>query len=71
MDRTYWPRPFLDPGSGGPENDFTTRTATFMSFNLMRVAVMLERSGGVRAFGNQRSEWEAGCRAKAAIPEHR
>jgi hypothetical protein len=42
-----------------------------MSFNLVHVAAMLERSGGVQAFGNQRSEWEAGCRPKAANPEHR
>jgi multimeric flavodoxin WrbA len=62
---------YLDPGSGGPENDFTNRNTTFMTFNLMHVAAMLKRSGGVPAFGNQRSEWDAGCRPGAANPEHR
>jgi hypothetical protein len=32
---------------------------------------MLKRSGGVPAHGNQRSEWEAGCRLDADNPEHR
>jgi len=62
---------YLDRGSGGPANDFTNRTRTFMSFNLVHVAAMLERSGGVHAFGNQRSECETGCRPKAANPEYR
>jgi len=62
---------YLDPGSGGPDNDFTNRNASFMTFNLMHVAAMLKRSGGVPAFGNQRSEWDAGARAEYASPEHR
>lgn len=62
---------YLGPGSGGPENDFTDRTTTLMSFNLAHVAAMPERSGGAHAFGNQRSECEAGCQPKAANPEHR
>jgi hypothetical protein len=37
---------YLDPGSGGPENDFT-------------------------AHGNQRSEWDAGCRFDFHNLEHR
>ena len=62
---------YLDPGSGGPDNDFTNRNTTFMTFNLMHVAAMLKRSGGVPAFGNLHREWEAGCRPEAANPEHR
>jgi multimeric flavodoxin WrbA len=62
---------YLDPGSCGPENDFTNRNTSFMAFNLMHVAGMLKRSGGVPAFGNQRAEWDAGCRASSANPEHR
>ena len=33
---------YLDPGSGGPENDFTNRNTTFMTWNLMHVARLAE-----------------------------
>ena len=62
---------YLDPNSGGPENDFTNRNTSFMTFNLMHLAAMLKRNGGVPAFGNQRSAWEAGCRPDLPNPEHR
>ena len=62
---------YLDPDSGGPENDFTNRNTSFMTFNMMYVAAMLKHSGGVPAFGNQRSEWDAGARPGLANPEHR
>lgn len=53
---------YLDPGSGGPENDFTNRNTTFMTWNLMHVARMLKRNDGIPAHGNQRSAWDAGAR---------
>jgi multimeric flavodoxin WrbA len=62
---------YLDPGSGGPENDFTNRNTTFATWNLMHLGAMLKRAGGVSAHGNQRSEWEAGCRFDFENPEHR
>ncbi|MFH8367827.1 flavodoxin family protein [Streptomyces sp. NPDC018031] len=62
---------YLDPGSGGPENDFTNRNATFMAWNLMHLAALLKGAGGVPAYGNQRSEWDAGCRFDFPNPEHR
>jgi multimeric flavodoxin WrbA len=62
---------YLDPGSGGPENDFTNRNTTFTTWNLMHLGAMLKRAGGVPAHGNQRSEWEAGCRFDSDNPEHR
>ena len=62
---------YLDPGSGGPENDFTNRNTTFMTWNLLHMARMLRDEGGVPAHGNQRSEWEAGCRFDFPNPEHR
>ena len=40
---------YLDPGSGGPENDFTNRNTTFMTWNLMHLAKMLKDAGGSRA----------------------
>ena len=42
---------YLDPGSGGPENDFTNRNTTFMTYNLVHLAAMLRvgrRDPGVR-----------------------
>jgi multimeric flavodoxin WrbA len=62
---------YLDPGSGGPQNEFTQRNTTFMTWNLLHLARMLKDAGGVPAHGNQRSEWEAGCRFDHPNPEHR
>ena len=62
---------YLDPGSGGPENDFTNRNTTFMTWNLMHLARMLKEAGGIPAHGNQRSKWEAGCRFDHPNPEYR
>ncbi|HEV2087309.1 MAG TPA: flavodoxin family protein [Cryptosporangiaceae bacterium] len=62
---------YLDEGSGGPENDFTNRNTTFMTWNLLHLARMLKDAGGMPAHGNQRSEWDAGCRFDFANPEHR
>ncbi|MEV0295498.1 flavodoxin family protein [Nocardia sp. NPDC050710] len=62
---------YLDPGSGGPENDFTNRNTTFMTWNLLHLARMLVDRGGVPAHGNQRSEWDAGCRFDFENPDYR
>jgi multimeric flavodoxin WrbA len=62
---------YLDPGSGGLENDFTNRNATFMTWNLLHLARMLKDAGGVPAHGNQRSLWDAGCRFDFANPDYR
>ncbi len=62
---------YLDPGSGGPENDFTNRNTTFMTWNLLHLARMLKDGGGIPAHGNQRSEWDAGCRFDFANPDYR
>ncbi|MGZ4741707.1 MAG: flavodoxin family protein [Oryzihumus sp.] len=53
---------YLDPGSGGPENDFTNRNTTFMTWNLLHLAKMIADAGGIPAWGNQRSAWEQGQR---------
>ncbi len=62
---------YLDPDSGGPENDFTNRNTTFMTWNLLHLARMLKDAGGIPAHGNQRSEWDAGCRFDFANPDYR
>ena len=62
---------YLDPDSGGPENDFTNRNTTFMTWNLMHLARMITDAGGIPAHGNQRSEWDAGCRFDHPNPLYR
>jgi multimeric flavodoxin WrbA len=62
---------YLDPGSGGPENDFTNRNTTFMTWNLMHLARLLKSAGGYPAHGNQRSAWDDGQRFDWSNPEYR
>jgi multimeric flavodoxin WrbA len=62
---------YLDAGSGGPENEFTQRNTTFMSWNLMHLAALLKRGGGFPAYGNQRSARDAGARFDHPNPEYR
>ena len=62
---------YMDPGSGGPENDFTNRNTTFMTWNLMHMARMLKDSDGFPAHGNVKKDWDAGCRFDFDNPEHR
>jgi len=62
---------YLDPDSGGPENDFTNRNTTFMTWNLLHMARMIKTAGGIPAHGNQRAAWDAGCRFDYANPDYR
>jgi multimeric flavodoxin WrbA len=62
---------YLDEGSGGPENDFTNRNTTFMTWNLIHMARLLKQHGGIPAHGNQRSEWDNGARFDSENPEYR
>ena len=62
---------YLDAGSGGPENDFTSRNTHFMTWNVLHAALMLKNAGGIPAHGNVRAEWDAGCALTNANPEHR
>lgn len=62
---------YLDEGSGGPENDFTNRNTTFMTYNLMHLAKMLKDAGGFPVGGNQRTEWDNGNHFEFENPEYR
>jgi multimeric flavodoxin WrbA len=62
---------YLDEGSGGPENDFTNRNTTFMTWNLLHLARMIKDAGGIPAHGNQRAAWDAGCRFDFDNPDYR
>ncbi|GIX13902.1 MAG: flavodoxin [Paracoccaceae bacterium] len=62
---------YADEGSGGPQNDFTQRNTTFMTWNLMHMARLLRAAGGIPAHGNQRGAWEEGCRFDHPNPGYR
>lgn len=62
---------YMDEGSGGPENEFTNRNITYMTWNLMHLARIFRDIGGFPAHGNQRALWDAGCRFDFPNPEHR
>jgi multimeric flavodoxin WrbA len=51
---------YMDEGSGGPENDFTNRNTTFMTWNLMHLADLFASLGGFPTEGNIRSQWDSG-----------
>jgi multimeric flavodoxin WrbA len=61
---------YLDPGSGGPANNFADRNTTFITWNLLHRARTLEDNGGIPANGNQRSAWDADDRFDCASPEY-
>ena len=62
---------YMDEGSGGPENEFTNRNTTFMTWNLMHMAKMLKDSKGIPAHGNQRTKWEASTHKDHPNPDYR
>ncbi len=62
---------YMDPGSGGPQNDFTNRNTTFLVWNCLHLARMLKDAGGIPAHGNQPDVWKAGCHSDFHSPEHR
>jgi multimeric flavodoxin WrbA len=62
---------YLDKNSGGPENDFTNRNTTFMTYNLLHMAKMLQDAGGFPTYGNQRDKWDKGTHFGFENPEYR
>ena len=65
----YWVGPagpgpsYGDEGPNGPigaDNDFTQMMVTFTSWNLMHMAAMLKKAGGIPAWGNMADAWEKG-----------
>ena len=61
---------YLDEGSGGPENDFTNRNTTFMTWNLMHLARLLRSAGGIPTYGNQRKAWDEDGARFGFEPQH-
>ena len=62
---------YLDENSGGPENDFTNRNITFMTYNLLHTAKRLKDSGGIPAYGNLSKAWSDGERFGFINPHHK
>ena len=60
-----------DGGRHGFDNEFTQRNTTFMVWNLLHLARLLKDNGGIPAYGNQRSAWDAGARFDHPNPEYR
>jgi hypothetical protein len=54
----------------GTNYDFTNRNTTFMTWDLMHIAKLLSSNGGVSAYGNQRSKWDAGALFDLKNPEY-
>jgi len=62
---------YLDKDSGGPENDFTNRNTTFMTWNLMHLGKMLKDAKGIPAYGNQANKWNERTTKDHPNPEYR
>lgn len=62
---------YKDKDSGGPENEFTNRNTTFMTWNLLHMARMLKDKGGIPAHGTSRDAWDDGTRFDFENPEYR
>lgn len=65
------PGPSYGEDGAGLDNDFTNRNTTFMTWNLLHLAALLKDTGGIPAYGNVRTEWDAGNRFDFENPEHR
>lgn len=61
---------YLDKESGAKDHEFTNRTITFMSYNLMHLARYLKEKNGYPSYGNSAQEWNKGERWKFEKPEY-
>ena len=62
---------YLDKESNAKNNDFTNRNTTFMTYNLMHLAKMLQSNSGYSEYGNSRGDWDQGSRWSFENPEYR
>lgn len=59
---------YLDEDSGGRDHEFTNKTSTFMSYNLMHLASYLKDKNGYPSYGNSEEKWDEGERWKFEKP---
>ena len=62
---------YLDKESNAATNDFTNRNTTFMTYNLLHLAKMLQQNNGYPTYGNSRKAWNDGTRWNFENPEYR
>ncbi|QNL22879.1 flavodoxin family protein [Hyphobacterium sp. CCMP332] len=62
---------YMDEESNAQNNDFTNRNMTFMTYNLMHLAKILNSTGGYPPIGNSRKDWDKGKRWAFENPEYR
>lgn len=55
----------------GFESDFTNRNTTFMTYNLLHLALMLKGNGGYPKYGNSREAWDEGEKWNFENPKYR
>ena len=55
----------------GSNSDFTNRNTTFMTYNLLHLALMLKENDGYSNYGNSRKDWDNGNRWEFENPEYR
>ena len=67
---TEWKGEKLDTPVGF-DSDFTNRNTTFMTYNLLHLALMLKANKGYPKYGNSRTEWDDGERWEFENPEYR
>ncbi|WP_436516428.1 flavodoxin family protein [Ekhidna sp. To15] len=62
---------YMDKEANAFDNAFTNRNTTFMTYNLLHLAKMLNENGGYPAYGNSRQDWDDGTRWNFENPEYR
>ena len=67
---TEWQGKKINPPIG-TDSDFTNRNTTFMTYNLLHLALMLKNQGGYPKYGNSREDWDNGKRWQFENPEYR
>ena len=55
----------------GFDNSFTKRNTTFMTYNLLHLAHLLNKNDGYSPYGNSRKDWDDGKRWNFENPEYR
>ena len=65
-----WKGEKLDPPTGF-DSTFTNRNTTFMTYNLLHLALMLKQQNGYSNYGNSRKKWDDGTKWEFENPEYR
>lgn len=68
-DQTWKDTPLETPV--GFDSDFTNRNTTFMTYNLLHLALLLKQNKGYPNYGNSRNAWDNGERWEFDNPEYR